>query len=100
MCECGIIPVMRRLLRKGVPLSVCICYMLAGPIINVVVITSTVMAFSQDTSLGAPYWFPVLRVGLGYVVAFLTALVVVACWIARPVTDDDRPDLVEEIAIL
>src|SRR5215813_13147099 len=37
MCECGIIPVMRRLLRKGVPLSCCVCYMLAGPIINVVV---------------------------------------------------------------
>jgi uncharacterized membrane protein YraQ (UPF0718 family) len=35
MCECGIIPVMRRLLRKGVPLSCCVCYMLAGPIINV-----------------------------------------------------------------
>ena len=37
MCECGIIPIMRRLLRKGVPLSCCTCYLLAGPIINVVV---------------------------------------------------------------
>jgi uncharacterized membrane protein YraQ (UPF0718 family) len=46
MCECGIIPVMRRLLRKGVPLSCCVCYMLAGPIINVVVMMSTFVAFS------------------------------------------------------
>src|SRR5262249_3157165 len=46
MCECGIIPVMRRLLRKGVPLSCCVCYMLAGPIINVVVMLSTYVAFS------------------------------------------------------
>src|SRR6202030_1828258 len=46
MCECGIIPVMRRLLRKGVPLSSCVCYMLAGPIINVVVMLSTYVAFS------------------------------------------------------
>src|SRR5262249_34877968 len=45
MCECGIIPIMRRLLRKGVPLSCCVCYMLAGPIINVVVALSTYMAF-------------------------------------------------------
>src|SRR5438093_7951388 len=45
MCECGIIPVMRRLLRKGVPLSCCVCYMLAGPIINVVVMLSTYVAF-------------------------------------------------------
>lgn len=46
MCECGIIPVMRRLLRKGVPLSCCVCYMLGGPIINVVVMLSTYVAFS------------------------------------------------------
>src|SRR5437868_6206966 len=46
MCECGIIPIMRRLLRKGVPLSCCTCYMLAGPIINVVVMISTFAAFS------------------------------------------------------
>src|SRR6516162_5096996 len=46
MCECGIIPVMRRLLRKGVPLSCCVAYLLAGPIINVVVMLSTWAAFS------------------------------------------------------
>src|SRR5215472_13048770 len=45
MCECGIIPVMRRLLRKGVPLSSCTAYLLAGPIINVVVMGSTFTAF-------------------------------------------------------
>ena len=45
MCECGIVPVMRRLLRKGLPLGTCVAYMLAGPIINVVVITSTYVAF-------------------------------------------------------
>src|SRR5439155_25746809 len=45
MCECGIIPVMRRLLRKGLPLSCCVSYLLAGPIINVVVMLSTYMAF-------------------------------------------------------
>src|SRR3954451_18251155 len=50
MCECGIVPVMRRLLRKGLPLSCCTAYLLAGPIINVVVIISTAVAFqSGDT---------------------------------------------------
>ena len=44
MCECGIVVVMRRLLRKGLPLSCCIAYMLAGPIINLVVIFSTWVA--------------------------------------------------------
>jgi uncharacterized protein len=87
MCECGIIPVMRRLLRKGVPLSVCVCYMLAGPIINIVVILSTVAAFSgqppvsftlfgSDREISMSALFACMRVGLGFVVAFVTSVVV------------------------
>jgi uncharacterized membrane protein YraQ (UPF0718 family) len=73
MCECGIIPVMRRLLRKGLPLSCCIAYMLAGPIINVVVILSTYFAFVNHVNgMGVV----VLRITLGYLVACGTALVV------------------------
>ncbi|HEV3204008.1 MAG TPA: permease, partial [Gemmataceae bacterium] len=53
MCECGIIPVMRRLLRKGVPLSCCVCYVLGGPIINVVVMLSTYVAFSGKDKFAA-----------------------------------------------
>jgi uncharacterized membrane protein YraQ (UPF0718 family) len=73
MCECGIVVVMRRLLRKGLPLSCCIAYMLAGPIINLVVIFSTWVAF-KDHKI-APEVVG-LRVGLGFVVACITALVV------------------------
>jgi uncharacterized membrane protein YraQ (UPF0718 family) len=84
MCECGIIPVMRRLLRKGIPLSVCVCYVLAGPIINFVVIGSTLAAFSgqpgiplgNDREIPLSTLFASLRVGLGYLVAFTTSLVV------------------------
>ncbi len=80
MCECGIIVVMKRLLRKGLPLSVCVCYMLAGPIINVVVMLSTYVAFNppleKDYILGGPWHVVGLRVGLGYAVAVVTALVV------------------------
>jgi uncharacterized membrane protein YraQ (UPF0718 family) len=87
MCECGIIVVMRRLLRKGVPLSVCVCYMLAGPIINVVVMLSTYMAFSRNSDYGylilSGQQISVfglimvgLRMGLGFLVAFNTSLVV------------------------
>lgn len=54
MCECGIIPVMRRILRKGVPLSACVSYLLAGPIINVVVMLSTYMAFSPAKDEAQP----------------------------------------------
>ena len=80
MCECGIVPVMRRLLRKGLPLGTCIAYMLAGPIINLVVITSTAVAFYPHTfgpnqeSIG-PYMVSI-RVGMGFVVALITGLIV------------------------
>jgi uncharacterized membrane protein YraQ (UPF0718 family) len=103
MCECGIITVMRRLLRKGVPLSACVCYMLAGPIINVVVMLSTWVAFSgnqqriigpQVPQIGGsgmlePHQLPAaqtaqiggfgmmaLRMGLGYLVAILVSCIV------------------------
>jgi uncharacterized membrane protein YraQ (UPF0718 family) len=88
MCECGIIPVMRRLLRKGVPLSCCVAYLLAGPIINVVVMLSTFVAFSGMESLtdssGRPAYqiggmgMMVLRMGFAYLVAFGTSLIVEA----------------------
>jgi uncharacterized membrane protein YraQ (UPF0718 family) len=80
MCECGIIPVMRRLLRKGVPLSCCVCYMLGGPIINVVVMLSTFVAFSGSTAQATgqigPLGMTGLRMLLGFLVAFGTALIV------------------------
>lgn len=80
MCECGIIAVMRRLIRKGVPLSVCICYMLCGPIINVVVILSTFVAFNppspEDYVLGGPVMVVLLRCGIGLLIGCITSLVV------------------------
>jgi uncharacterized membrane protein YraQ (UPF0718 family) len=80
MCECGIIVVMKRLLRKGLPLSVCVAYVLAGPVINVVVILSTYVAFNppdrKDAIFGGPENVVLLRAGLAYVIAFVTALLV------------------------
>jgi uncharacterized protein len=75
MCECGIVPVMRRLLRKGLPLSCCVAYMLAGPIINVIVISSTWVAFAKHVN---GFWIIGLRPAMGYLVAVGTALVVQA----------------------
>jgi uncharacterized protein len=82
MCECGILVIMRRLLRKGVPLSCCVAYMLAGPIINVVVMLSTFVAFSgradapgQIQDLGGPGMMG-MRMAMGFAVAFGTGLIV------------------------
>lgn len=73
MCECGIVPIMRRLLRKGLPLGTCIAYLLAGPIINGVVILSTWVAFNGH---GIAPEMVGLRVGMAFIVACTTAAVV------------------------
>lgn len=46
VCECAIVPIMRRLVKKGVPIHVAITFMLAVPIANPVVLLSTYYAFS------------------------------------------------------
>ncbi|QHW34644.1 permease [Paenibacillus rhizovicinus] len=69
-CECGIVPITRRLLRKGVPLHAGIAFMLTGPIINPVVLFATYIAFGND-------WHMVLvRGGAAIVVAYITAIII------------------------
>lgn len=65
-CECGIVPITRRLMAKGVPLYAAIPFMLTGPIINPVVLFATFAAFGND-------WKIMIERG---VVAFLVSLIV------------------------
>lgn len=48
VCECGVVPVVRRLYQKGFPLSAGISFLLAAPVINPVVIASTYAAFGNS----------------------------------------------------
>lgn len=45
ICECAIVPITRRLIKKGMPVGFGVTFMLAVPIINPVVIMSTYYAF-------------------------------------------------------
>ena len=45
MCECGVVPVIRRLLKKGLPVSCAVTYLLASPVVNPIVAASTFAAF-------------------------------------------------------
>lgn len=49
VCECGVVPVTRRLYGKGLPLSTGIAFLLSAPVINPVVIASTYAAFGWST---------------------------------------------------
>ncbi len=68
LCECAVVPVVRRLTRKGLPLSGAIAYLLAGPIVNPIVGTSTSLAYAFDWRV------VVVRLGCGYVIAVTVGL--------------------------
>lgn len=66
VCECGSVPVARRLAAKGLAPSAAITFMLAAPVVNPVVVASTFIAYrGRDTM-----WLMVLgRLALGFLVA-------------------------------
>lgn len=68
VCECAIVPVVRRLLGKGVPFGVAVTFLLAGPIVNPIVAASTAVAYSYDWSV------VVIRMVSGYVIAVAVGL--------------------------
>jgi uncharacterized membrane protein YraQ (UPF0718 family) len=72
VCECGSVPVARRLIRKGMHPSAGLAFMLAAPIINPVVVVSTIVAY-QGRGAGE---MVAGRVGLGVIVAVSAALLI------------------------
>ncbi len=69
-CECGIVPIVRRLISKGVPIHAAMGFMLTGPLINPIVITSTYMAFGNNFKMAG------LRMGLGFFISIIISLTV------------------------
>jgi uncharacterized membrane protein YraQ (UPF0718 family) len=68
VCECGVVPLVRRLFRKGLPIPAGTAFLLAAPVVNPIVIFSTAAAFGFGTIL-------LMRVGFTILVAFLVGLV-------------------------
>lgn len=68
MCECGIVPVARRMVQKGVPAPAAVTFMLANPILNPLTIYSTYLAFPYMRQM---VW---LRLAMGYAVAVIIGL--------------------------
>ena len=73
VCECGSVPVARRLIVKGLAPSAAVTFMLAAPVLNPIVIASTVVAYRGRDIL----WPMVLgRAGLGLLAAIAVGYVV------------------------
>ena len=45
VCECGVVPVTRRLFNKGLPVSLGVAFLLGAPFMNPIVFASTYIAF-------------------------------------------------------
>ncbi len=69
VCECAIVPIARRLIKKGMPVGLGITLMLAVPIINPIVIFSTYCAFSNRISV------VILRVLGGFICSIITGVI-------------------------
>ncbi len=70
MCECGSVVVIRRFLRKGLPVGCAVTYMLGAPIVSPIVALSTFAAFRGQN----PAEMTLLRLGLGLVIAIFVGL--------------------------
>lgn len=69
VCECAIVPIVKRLIQKGLPASVGIVFMLAAPIVNPVVMAATYTAFQGDPKM------VIDRSLIGLIVAILSGLI-------------------------
>ncbi|WHY69593.1 permease [Neobacillus sp. SuZ13] len=68
-CECGIVPIVSRLIKKGLAPHAAISFMLSGPIINPIVLFATFIAFGDSWKMVG------YRAGLAIGVSILVGLV-------------------------
>ena len=88
VCECAVVPVIRRLVKKGLPPACAITYMLAAPIVNPVTFLSTYSAFKK-----IPLEMAGSRLLFGYVIAVIVGLILLKVGVGRIL----KPRLVEEL---
>ncbi|KKI88873.1 membrane protein [Bacillus sp. SA1-12] len=65
ICECAIVPIVRRLLKKGMPLHLGVVFLVGAPILNPVVFASTLYAFGFHVKIAYA------RMGLAFVLSII-----------------------------
>lgn len=105
-CDCAVIPISKRLLKKKVPINVAISFMLSSPIINPVVLLSTYYAFYKTNP--EIFWYRLL---LGIIISIIIGIIMGIVYNKKEVTinnidecdchkhdiDEDFKDLAEEL---
>jgi len=73
VCECGSVPVARRLIMRGLHPSAGIAFMLAAPILNPIVLASTWVAYG---AAGKAAEMTIARAGLGLTIAVAAGMLI------------------------
>lgn len=94
VCECAVVPVIRRLVKKGLPVSCALTYMLAAPIVNPITALSTWKAFQGQgaammTSSRLLLGF-LIAVGVGIIVSKLPLSAVLKEKLVKDLEKDDH----------
>ncbi|TDF88358.1 permease [Paenibacillus piri] len=70
VCECGMVPAVRRFIQKGMKLHAAITFLVVGPILNPIVFWSTFIAFRNKPEMAYA------RMGLAITAAFVIGLLI------------------------
>ena len=69
-CDCAVVPLVRRLIQRSVPLSAGVSYLLAAPVLNPLCLISTYLAFR----LQHPWQMVALRAGGSLLIAVIIGM--------------------------
>jgi uncharacterized membrane protein YraQ (UPF0718 family) len=70
ICECAIVPIVRRLIKKGMPLHLGVVFLVGAPILNPVVFASTLYAFGSQQHIAYA------RMGLAFVLSIVIGYII------------------------
>ena len=83
-CDCAVIPVSKRLIKKKIPINVAVSFMLSSPIINPVVLLATYKAFYKTNP--SLFWYRFL---FGIIIALVIGIIVGIIFNKKKVTIND-----------
>lgn len=75
VCECGNVPFARRLIKKNLPHYLALTFLLAAPVVNPIVIVSTLAAFPGDHMILVYrlVFSLIIAIGAGYLFSYFSA---------------------------
>lgn len=73
-CECGLVPIVRKLVEKGVPTPLAVVFLLTVPIVNPIVATATSYAFFSQPDM------VIIRLGGAYILAVIVGIITLFVW--------------------